>query len=121
MPFGKPSLALVAVTLAACNASGRDPVGGEPEPAQQLTAPRTEQSDRDDTLRVLDDDELTPAIIEQAKQILEQHSDEPFGYEVPFQLDGKRYLGRIEEHYRPPGSSEGPTGEHVGVTVYVYD
>ena len=69
-------------------------------------------------LRVLDEEELTPDIIDAAQRILAEHKDDPLGTEVPFELEGRRYVGRLEEHYHPPGSDEGPIGEHVGVTVY---
>ena len=114
------ALTTAAVTLLACNTSGRNPDGSTD--VRSLTDPALAAAPSDDgALRVLENDELSPAIIGQAKRILDEHSDEPFGYEVPFELEGKRYIGRIEEHYHPPGSTEGPNGEHVGVTVYVYE
>lgn len=41
-----------------------------------------------------------------------------YGTETPFEIDGKRYLGRVEQHYHPPGYQGGPNGWHKGVTVY---
>lgn len=41
-----------------------------------------------------------------------------FGTETPFELDGKKYIARVEHHYHPPGYVGGPTGWHKGVTVY---
>ncbi|MGV8123188.1 MAG: peptidoglycan-binding protein [Candidatus Xenobiia bacterium LiM19] len=41
-----------------------------------------------------------------------------FGTETPFELDGKKYVARVEHHYHPPGYVGGPTGWHKGVTVY---
>src|SRR5688572_14787202 len=72
-------------------------------------------------LRMLTDAELTPAIIGKAQQVLKQYREQRLGYEVPFDLEGKRYVARLEEHYHPPGSGEQPVGEHLGVTVYVLE
>ncbi len=71
-----------------------------------------------DQRRILRDSELTPAIRERAQRILREHAGEAIGYEVPFSVEGKRYVGRLERHYHEPGSEEGPQGEHTGVTVY---
>ena len=38
-----------------------------------------------------------------AKRILREHHGSPYGTEIPFQADGKRYVARIERHYHPPG------------------
>lgn len=49
-----------------------------------------------------------------AKSLLSQ----PMGSEHPFELDGKRYFARLENHYHPPGYKGGPNGWHKGVSVY---
>ncbi len=41
-----------------------------------------------------------------------------YGSETPFELDGKRYVARVEHHYHPPGYVGGPNGWHKGVSVY---
>ncbi|MHC9542298.1 MAG: peptidoglycan-binding protein [Vulcanimicrobiota bacterium] len=41
-----------------------------------------------------------------------------FGTETPFDLEGKKYIARVEHHYHPPSYVGGPTGWHKGVTVY---
>jgi hypothetical protein len=41
-----------------------------------------------------------------------------YGTETPFELDGKRYVARVEHHYHPPGYVGGPNGWHKGVSVY---
>jgi hypothetical protein len=61
----------------------------------------------------------SPEIVERATRILAEHGDEPVGTEIPFTLNGRRYVGRIEVHDNPDGSPERPSGEHKGVTVYI--
>jgi hypothetical protein len=56
---------------------------------------------------------IPPGVVTKAKSLL--HHD--YGTEIPFELDGKRYLARLERHYHPPGHA-GPNGWHKGVTVY---
>ncbi|MBK6683032.1 MAG: peptidoglycan-binding protein [Deltaproteobacteria bacterium] len=57
---------------------------------------------------------VPPGVVTQAKGLL--HHD--YGTEIPFELDGQRYLARLERHYHPPGFQGGPNGWHKGVTVY---
>jgi hypothetical protein len=113
-------VALTALAVTTCKRSGHPPdvdsqvttlgQGGEGGHHQRPLA-----------LRPLKSEELTPDIIDEAEQILKQYGDQPLGYEVPFELAGRRYVARLEQHYHPPGSSEGPIGEHLGVTVYVLE
>ncbi len=35
-----------------------------------------------------------------------------------FQMNGKNYAARVEQHYHPPGYVGGPIGKHKGVTIY---
>jgi hypothetical protein len=120
-----PSLLLVSLSAAfactGCSQSRRAPDADDrvatPVPSSGTPLEAREPGE----LRALEDDELTPAIIDVAQEILEQHHDQPLGYEVPFELEGRRYVARLEQHYRPPGSGAGPIGEHVGVTVYAVD
>lgn len=119
MFHGRCAVVLCAALLGlACNQSARDP--GRDEAARREPAPRSAPP-REPELRVLEDGELTPAIQRRAQQILDQHHDRPYGHEVPFELGGRRYVGRIEEHYHPPGSGREPEGEHTGVTVYAVE
>jgi hypothetical protein len=62
--------------------------------------------------------EMTPEIAQRARAILDENSGAPFGTEVPFEIDGQSYIGRIEEHYHEPGGPKKPWGRHRGVTVY---
>ena len=61
---------------------------------------------------------MTPEIARRAREILDGNSGAPFGTEVPFEIDGQTYVGRIEEHYHEPGGPRRPWGRHRGVTVY---
>lgn len=63
--------------------------------------------------------ELSPAITQKAEEILNANPDAPLGSEHPFTYDGKRYVGRIEEHDNAAGDPGRPSGKHRGVTVYV--
>jgi hypothetical protein len=72
-------------------------------------------------LRRLKDREVTPAIGEAAKRILQAHRSDPYGTEVPFEADGKRYVGRVEEHYHPPGGPARPWGKHPGISVFAVE
>lgn len=64
-------------------------------------------------------DELTPELTTHAKAILKDHWRDPFGTEVPFESAGRRYYGRIEQHYHPPGGPQKPWGYHPGVSLFV--
>lgn len=57
---------------------------------------------------------VPPGVSEKAKTLLKYD----YGTEIPFELDGQRYLARVEHHYHPPGYVGGPNGWHKGVTVY---
>jgi hypothetical protein len=62
--------------------------------------------------------ETTPEIERRAKEILDANDDAPMGTEVSFEVDGRAYVARIEEHYHEPGGPRRPWGHHRGVTVY---
>jgi hypothetical protein len=63
-------------------------------------------------------EEMTPEIARRAREILDANRDTEYGTEVPFEIDGQPYVGRIEEHYHEPGGPKKPWGRHRGVTVY---
>ena len=111
------------LVLAAACSQGDPPPESEPRSAASVALAPTANGppEAEKTLRVLQNRELTPAIIDVAETILHEHHDEPFGFEVPFELDGQRFVGRVEEHYHPPGGPLRPEGEHVGITVYVFE
>jgi hypothetical protein len=110
-------LGSVALLMAAssCSRTRPRPAGDETARAPQLMlAGKTQESQR----RPLRPEETTPAIEQRAKEILDDHRDVPIGTEVPFEISGRPYVGRIEEHYHEPGGPERPWGRHRGVTVY---
>jgi len=63
-------------------------------------------------------EEMTTEIARRAREILDANRDTEYGTEVPFEVEGQPYVGRIEEHYHEPGGSKKPWGRHRGVTVY---
>jgi hypothetical protein len=65
--------------------------------------------------------EVTPAIARKAEKILRANEGAPIGTEIPFSMDGRRYVARFEEHDNPEGDPDRPAGRHKGVTVYVRD
>jgi hypothetical protein len=67
--------------------------------------------------RAVRGDEMTPPIAQRAREILDEQRDVAFGTEVPFEVDGQSYIGRIEEHYHELGGPRRPWGRHRGVTV----
>ncbi|HVJ15201.1 MAG TPA: hypothetical protein VM686_07165 [Polyangiaceae bacterium] len=91
----------------------------ESSAAHEQEPARAAERDEPGSLRLLAPQEVTAAISEAAQEILDAHRDEPLGYEVPFEVEGRRYVARLERHYRAPNSRLRPTGEHVGVTVYL--
>jgi hypothetical protein len=68
--------------------------------------------------RAVRGDEMTSDVARRARQILDENTGAAFGTEIPFEVDGHSYVGRIEEHYHEPGGSRKPWGRHRGVTVY---
>jgi lathosterol oxidase len=91
-------------------AYGLDGSGGRVRSAagQSLTAGRAP----------LHPEETTAAIEQRAKEILDTHGDAAIGTEVPFAIEGRAYVARIDEHYHEPGGPRKPWGHHRGVTVY---
>lgn len=67
--------------------------------------------------RILDS-EVTASITAAAKKIRDAHWQEPIGSQFPFEADGKKYVGLIEQHYHPPGGALKPWGPHHGVSVF---
>jgi hypothetical protein len=62
--------------------------------------------------------EVTPALAQKAEELLKENADAAIGSRIPFSLDGRRYIARIEEHENFAGEPERPPGKHKGVTVY---
>ncbi|MHC4392616.1 MAG: peptidoglycan-binding domain-containing protein [Planctomycetota bacterium] len=70
------------------------------------------------TLRRLTNREVTPDISAHAVRILRAHRSDPYGTDVPFVSAGEDFVGRIEQHYHPPGGAMKPWGYHPGVSVF---
>ncbi|HEU4409771.1 MAG TPA: hypothetical protein VFS43_31250 [Polyangiaceae bacterium] len=105
-----------ALAAAGCSVGGA-PSRTDERPAQ--AAPASPAPDAGRPSRALKDDEVSPALSKRASELLKDNADKPLGTEVPFELGGRRYIARIEQHYREPDSAEpGPKGSHKGVTLY---
>ena len=65
--------------------------------------------------------EMSVAVVKKARSIINEHYKKPFGFEVEFEIDGKRFVGRIEPHYHPPGGALRPWGHHHGCSLYVVE
>jgi hypothetical protein len=65
--------------------------------------------------------EATPDIVAKAAEILETESSASIGTEVPFELNGRRYVARFEWHDNPDADPDRPLGKHKGITVYTDD
>jgi hypothetical protein len=63
--------------------------------------------------------EVSRAIAKHARRIIDAYAGEPFGTEIPFEVEGKTYVARFEEHYHEPGGQLRPWGPHPGVSVFV--
>lgn len=125
MSYRLPSVFAITLALGACDADRvRDResplrAAGPAAPPPAAAANALRQEAPPSGRRPLRDDERTEALERKAAEVLKAHADEPVGTEVPFELDGARYVARVEWHHRDEASSEpGPKGQHKGVTVY---
>ncbi len=85
----------------------------EPGPAPAATPVRT--------LRRLRGDEVNAELVRHASRIVREHHHEPFGTEIPFEVDGRAYVGRIERHYHPEGGPLKPWGFHPGCSLFAVE
>jgi hypothetical protein len=102
-------LTLVIALVIACSRSN-EPLGRSAQAQTKGVASPTERKA-----------EVTPALARKAEEILRANEGAAIGTEIPFSLDGRRYLARFEEHDNPEGDPDRPAGRHKGVTVYVRD
>jgi len=65
--------------------------------------------------------EITPQIVAKATELLWANDSSKIGTEFPFDMNGKRYVARMEMHDNPDGDPNRPQGEHKGMTIYVLD
>ncbi len=118
----RPIVTFVVFSLAAltgCSPKAPPPAG----PVVQSTPPKAPKRPFAGTTNVpprrhVRGEEMTREIAQRAREILDANRDAAFGTEVPFDVDGHAYVGRIEEHYHEPGGPKKPWGRHRGVTVY---
>lgn len=73
--------------------------------------------------RPLASNENTEAVQQNAMRIWKETQKLPYGSQAPFEIDGQKYVGRVEQHYHPPGfkgerKGWGPSGWHRGISVY---
>jgi hypothetical protein len=73
------------------------------------------------TLRRLRGSEVNPALVAKAAEIVHLHHHEAFGTEIPFSIDGRDYVGRIERHYHPEGGPARPWGYHPGCSLFAVE
>jgi hypothetical protein len=64
---------------------------------------------------------ITPQIVAKATELLGANDSAKIGTEFPFEMDGKRYVARLEVHDNPDGDPNRPLGEHKGITIYVLE
>lgn len=107
-PAAAPAPAPVATTHARREAVARPKPAPEAKPKP---APRK--------LRRARGSDITPAVAKMARKIINANYTKPFGTEIPFEIGGQHYVGRIERHYHPPGGKLHPWGYHHGCSVFV--
>jgi hypothetical protein len=89
-----------------------------PQADDEHAAPET-ASER--VLRRIKNSELNTALVAKASQIIHEYHDQPFGTEIPFEIDGHEYVGKIERHYHPEGGKLRPWGYHPGCSLFVVE
>lgn len=72
-------------------------------------------------LRRLKGREMSVPLVKKAREIINEHYKKPFGTDIEFELDGQRYVGRIEQHYHPPGGELRPWGHHAGCSLFIVE
>jgi hypothetical protein len=95
------------------------PVAEEPVAAQAEA--KTEPAAPQRTLREIKNSEMSVAVVKKAREIINENYKKPFGTEIDFEMNGKHFVGRIEQHYHPPGGELHPWGYHAGCSLYVVD
>ena len=87
------------------------------EQAQPSAEPKATQR----VVRKIKNAEMTVPVVKKARQIIDQNYKKPLGYEVEFEIEGKHFVGRVEQHYHPPGGELRPWGYHKGCSLYVVE
>lgn len=63
----------------------------------------------------------TPDVVAKAEELLRENANAAIGTTIPFRLNGRGHVARIEEHDNPEREPGRPFGKHKGVTVYLTD
>ncbi len=113
--------ARAAATTSAATATARAPRDSAAETAANAAPTPAPEAPPVRTLRRLRGNELNPGLVRQASRIIREHHREPFGTEIPFELDGRAYVGRIEQHYHPEGGPLKPWGAHAGCSLFAVE
>jgi hypothetical protein len=92
-----------------------------PRPEAAPTDPAPAPAPQPTHLRRLTGKEMNRALVEQAKRIIREHHAKPFGTDIAFEIEGRRYVGRIERHYHPEGGPLKPWGFHPGCSLFVVE
>lgn len=121
-PAVSPAVALRAVATEVAPPA-LAPASSQVENAEQAPAPAAEapQTSKPRVLRRIKGSEMNAAVVKRARAIIDEHYKKPFGFEVEFEIDGKHFVGRIEQHYHPPGGEKHPWGPHAGCSLYVVE
>lgn len=129
-----------AMLLSMASCSPRAPSGGAAAPVRldraevaacEPPAPAVQQLKPEGEERVLPAEplrirrlrggELNPMLVRKANEIIRAHHQDPFGTVVPFDLEGKAFMGRIEQHFHPVGGPLKPWGLHPGCSLFIVD
>lgn len=105
----------VRVPVVAAEASRPQKAAEAPKPETRETQAPTR------TLRRLKGSEMSVPLVKKARELIVEHHKKPFGTEIEFELGGKRYVGRIEQHYHPPGGELHPWGYHPGCSLFAVE
>jgi hypothetical protein len=112
--FGYAALLLAA----ACQRPSKEPPVVETAAAAVVPSDATPEPSKPSSRAIA---EPTPDIVAKAAEILAADSNAAIGTEVPFELDGHRFVARFEWHDNPDGDPDRPIGRHKGITVYTDD
>jgi hypothetical protein len=111
-----PATALVRAELpAATSTTPRAPNAHESNPSEGANPPPVT------SLRRLAGKEMNVLLVREAQRIIHAHHRAPIGTEVPFVIDGRPYVGRIELHYHPEGGPRKPWGPHKGCSLFAVE
>ena len=122
MLIAEPYAKRVARSVEMVSAASVSHTGAKPAtPRAESDAVQANATPETVTLRRLRAGELNPALVKQARVIILENYRQPFGTEIPFEVDGKHYVGRIEKHFHPIGGPAKPWGWHHGCSLFAVE